>query len=529
MKLLIVDDEFYSVENLRNKLDWANIGFKQVFCAYSMAQAQKIFAQEQIDIMLCDIEMPQGSGLDLLEWVRNQGLNTVCIFLTCYAKFDYASEAIHLGSSDYLLKPIESEALHVAINRAVEQVRLMDTHQINALHADYWASTATQRAQQFWFQTVDGGNVHTRAEVARELRAYHLPFALLEKAYCPILLDCVVTEAAKRWETNVYQYAIMNILQEVFFTAVTEESDNLLTVTKLTQNQYFIPLPLYENRNLILRQCWKALDACTTSLPGIFQFFVGKPCHLEQTGEICLSLKQAARETVVKESNVLDVITAVVADGLSAAVPAGQWGDMLLEHRFDDLRQEIESYLLRLSQQKQARRRHLMIFYHDFSQVFYAHLERNGAAAHQLFDDPMLVALSEKACDSIQNMTQWATRLLEAYTQYADSARAANTVIEEVRQYIRDHLADELSRNELASAVYLSPDYLSHLFPEKMGVSLTAYITGERIRRAKELLMRDEMSVRDVALASGFQNISYFSKQFKRITGLTPQEFRKRG
>ena len=126
-------------------------------------------------------------------------------------------------------------------------------------------------------------------------------------------------------------------------------------------------------------------------------------------------------------------------------------------------------------------------------------------------------------------MTQWATRLLEAYTQYADSARAANTVIEEVRQYIRDHLADELSRNELASAVYLSPDYLSHLFPEKMGVSLTAYITGERIRRAKELLMRDEMSVRDVALASGFQNISYFSKQFKRITGLTPQEFRKRG
>lgn len=67
MKLLIVDDEFYSVENLRNKLDWANIGFKQVFCAYSMAQAQKIFAQEQIDIMLCDIEMPQGSGLDLLE------------------------------------------------------------------------------------------------------------------------------------------------------------------------------------------------------------------------------------------------------------------------------------------------------------------------------------------------------------------------------------------------------------------------------------------------------------------------------
>ncbi|MEG1753184.1 MAG: helix-turn-helix transcriptional regulator, partial [Christensenella sp.] len=71
------------------------------------------------------------------------------------------------------------------------------------------------------------------------------------------------------------------------------------------------------------------------------------------------------------------------------------------------------------------------------------------------------------------------------------------------------------------------PDYLSHLFRDKANISLTNFITNERIKKAKGLLCENKLSIRDIALTSGFQNISYFSKQFKRATGVTPQDFRK--
>ena len=100
-------------------------------------------------------------------------------------------------------------------------------------------------------------------------------------------------------------------------------------------------------------------------------------------------------------------------------------------------------------------------------------------------------------------------------------------VVAVVKEYIQTHLYDELNRDMLAASVYLNPDYLSHIFRKETGTSLTNYIIDKRIQKAKQLLAQNEMSIRDIAIACGFQNISYFSRQFKKSTGMTPREFRK--
>ena len=101
-----------------------------------------------------------------------------------------------------------------------------------------------------------------------------------------------------------------------------------------------------------------------------------------------------------------------------------------------------------------------------------------------------------------------------------------NTV-SSVKRYIKEHLAEDLSREALADTVYLTSDYLSHLFKKETGYSLTNYIIHERIETAKLLLVQKNMSIREVAAACGFDNVSYFSKQFRSITGVTPREYRK--
>ncbi|WP_130836264.1 response regulator transcription factor [Lachnoclostridium sp. Marseille-P6806] len=110
-----------------------------------------------------------------------------------------------------------------------------------------------------------------------------------------------------------------------------------------------------------------------------------------------------------------------------------------------------------------------------------------------------------------------------------ESASGTRALIPSIRKYIVEHLAEDLDRDSIAAAVHLSPDYLSHIFREKTGESLSAYILNLRIEKAMRLLSMSSASIADIASECGFNNISYFSRQFKACTGKTPHEFQKNG
>jgi YesN/AraC family two-component response regulator len=114
LNILRVDDEKIVIDGMLSGVRWGECGIGKVFTALSVAGAKEILASERVDILLCDIEMPQASGFDLLRHVRGSMANIACAFLTCHADFSYAKEAIRLGCADYLLKPCaygEIEAL----------------------------------------------------------------------------------------------------------------------------------------------------------------------------------------------------------------------------------------------------------------------------------------------------------------------------------------------------------------------------------------------------------------------------------
>jgi two-component system response regulator YesN len=100
LHLLIVDDEPLAVRGVKAAIQWDMLGIETIYTAYNAAQAKEVYTNHRIDIMLCDIEMPEDSGLDLLVWVREHYPATETIFLTCHADFAFAKQAIQLGSFD---------------------------------------------------------------------------------------------------------------------------------------------------------------------------------------------------------------------------------------------------------------------------------------------------------------------------------------------------------------------------------------------------------------------------------------------
>ena len=111
MKLLIVDDEVFAIQGILDGVDWDRAGFEQVLTANSYAQAVNLFLEHAIDLLVCDIEMPYGSGLELVEWVRQHFPATAVIFLTCHDEFSFAQQAIKLKCMDYILKPVPGERM----------------------------------------------------------------------------------------------------------------------------------------------------------------------------------------------------------------------------------------------------------------------------------------------------------------------------------------------------------------------------------------------------------------------------------
>ena len=123
MNLLIIDDEYYIVQGLEGMIDREELGIDNIFTAYSAQQGLAILRKEQVDLMLLDIEMPKETGLELLEQLNREGLQTTTIILSGHQRFDYAQEAIHYHCFNYLLKPIGKQRLNQELAHAISFLR----------------------------------------------------------------------------------------------------------------------------------------------------------------------------------------------------------------------------------------------------------------------------------------------------------------------------------------------------------------------------------------------------------------------
>lgn len=123
MNVILIDDEEVAVNALKRRVDWQKYGVDEVYIAHSMGEAQTVFREKVVDVMLCDIELPQGSGLDLFEWVKIYYPTVECVYVTCHPEFEYMRKAMQLGSADYILKPIDYEELDHVLSGLMERVR----------------------------------------------------------------------------------------------------------------------------------------------------------------------------------------------------------------------------------------------------------------------------------------------------------------------------------------------------------------------------------------------------------------------
>lgn len=133
----------------------------------------------------------------------------------------------------------------------------------------------------------------------------------------------------------------------------------------------------------------------------------------------------------------------------------------------------------------------------------------------------------------ISNMDELCNWLAKAMNRFMDhlfeytDVKHAN-VIHKATQYIRNHYAEKITLDSVAQEVYLSPAYFSRIFRQESGETFNAYLNAVRIEQSKKLLMDKSVRLIDISLMVGFDNQSYFTKVFKRNTGMSPLQYREK-
>ncbi|MFC5472156.1 helix-turn-helix domain-containing protein [Cohnella suwonensis] len=103
-----------------------------------------------------------------------------------------------------------------------------------------------------------------------------------------------------------------------------------------------------------------------------------------------------------------------------------------------------------------------------------------------------------------------------------------DTSLRRILTYIEEHLLDQLTREDIAHYVHFHPSYLSRFFRKKTGWSLSEYIVRQRIEYAKEMLEQSELRISHIMSQLGYDNLSHFTRSFKKVTGYTPLQYRKK-
>lgn len=519
MNILIVDDEIYSVQGIVNALDWKSLGFENVYTAYSMRQAQEIFENETVDLLLTDIEMPKGSGFDLIEWAIEKNYNPVSLFLTSYAKFDYAQQAIQLHCFGYILKPVEPDELKNEIQRAIHKINLEET-QKSYQTLSKGRNSVTLLQQEAFLRDLCGSAAKPEERIRSEALKCRMPADVMEKDYYFVLVKAVLAEGSIEWEKDLLNYAIRNILSELLCSktaaAIPDMGDNHFMV--LCDAQQFA------SEEAFLEVCEKAAKECETNLPGMFMLFVSGRGSIGRASEYYGRLKAMENDSVLSGSFAVAEKTFREKTQLVPEIPVDVWSEDLLTHHTSNILQELNSRL----RETYCTRPLLQKYYNGIVQTVYTALAKKNMEVGALKRSGENSENILQATESAEKFLQWAKTILTKAESSLDAQPNPGSIVEFVSQYVKAHLNDdELSRSKIAAEIHLNPDYLSSIFREKSGQSLSLFIANARIDKAKKLLITTNLPIKDIYIQSGFSDISYFSKQFKQIVGVTPHQYRE--
>lgn len=534
MNILLVDDDRFVVAALEQNIDWNSMGFTNVFTANNISQAKDLICRNTIHILITDIDMPQGSGLDLLTWIRSEDYDIQTIILTNYADFRYAQRAIELQSLEYYLKPITPDTLYLIIKKAIDKVKSVQQSKIDASIANNWEDAKVNIIKHFWTDYLKHGENYTKQYLLDQFQKNHLPYKINDN-FIVISFDLFPYSLSENNEIinhipqdkrifskfeTVFRATFLNMISPFEILLESSQSKHqFIAIINYTHTNDFL-VKIKQNGKTLISSVRQQLN-CSLSC------YIGASCNFDNFHTSLKCLQKMNMDIIDCRDQVfsIDTYTPIVVE---YEVPNLDVLDKYLRTGNHDLFiRTCRNYIMSLSRSNRLNNNVLTNFRIDIIQLVYAFLKENGILAHKLLQGSVNELLLENSTRSVEDMLMYIIFITNTSVNYVKFSASQKSVASIICDYIDTHYAEDINRNNLAEIVYLDPDYAARLFKKEKGISLVNYIIQKRVSLAKDLLLNSDLPVNFISDQVGYGNYSYFTKLFKKETNYTPIDYRK--
>ncbi len=523
-KVLIVDDEMLARVGIKSLIPWEQEGFVIAGEADNGERALAEIIRLRPDIIITDYKMPIMDGVQLLLRCKEMGNSAQFIVLSAYSDYEYVRSTLKNGAVDYLLKlELEPDGLLQALHKAAERISAAHISTANDLQMQSAADSDIRHAYRQLINGCGAAQAQAcRALIMREgtissgsfaLAAFHilsedkseLPGTQFSDTVGPVInvIHDIVQSYAAAVTLSLHRDGV---ICTVFRCEDNVDCVNMVTsmamraretIRYLFNYNTFIGCSLVKNNLEQLNRAWiEASDSMHRA--ELYNM------------DVCMA---AALNPVGKQS-----ITSVnFLERINQAMEHMDYASLQVVFR------DVSTYILNekevnpqylcgvcclLTFQLSSLKRRMGLLESDI-------IEGQQILLHRL----RTLSGCESALGFLRKMDIEFRKLMDGDKDYPCIARA--------KAYVDEHLTEDISLEDVAEHVALSSNYFSKLFHRRTGQKFTAYITDKKVKAAKALLLSGSKNVGEIASELGFENTTYFSKVFKKATGVTPQAYQQ--
>lgn len=521
-RVIIADDEALIRNGMKHLIDWSALDAEIVALAEDGRQLEEYMELYTPDIVVSDIKMPEQTGLEVLSAAGKKGWKAQFIFISGYSEFSYAKEAMQNGAIDYLLKPVRADELEQAVKKAIKKRTDQDTVQV------------------FREERSEIRELLDRAEQSPEM-IEAFPQAFMEKyqidmtgkMFAGVCIGIRPDLSARMEQTsferfNLIRFAVYNRISEllqneiesvvirredacmqimVFFSKEEEAllyESRIMPLKKQVEEEYQVrllvgigmPTGYPEQMENAMRTAKYAFDLYYFEERPVILFQEIHKSFEESNEEFNRMTEQVFRTLVTRNGeffkNVMDTLNLI--------------RDMFYGNRF-----AAENRCMHFTGMIAEK----LMQYHMIQKDFY-----------ELQDELQEKIEREVTFRGVTDVImQYYEELLRHISETGKNRDSI--LIEDVKQYIREHYMEEISISRLSEIACVSKNYFSAMFKKETGMNYKAYLTQIRMEAALKLLQETDDKTYEISEKIGYNNVRRFVDAFKQIYSVTPAEYRK--
>jgi Response regulator containing CheY-like receiver domain and AraC-type DNA-binding domain len=516
IQLIIVDDESATRNGLLQHIDWKMLGVDMVQTAKNAQEALALCEHFRPDIILSDIRMRGMDGVKMCRILHERYPETQIIFISGFSDKAYLKAAISLRAVDYVEKPIHKQTLEATIKKAIS----------------YLSSSRAKRRKD--------AVVQDKGYLEREL--------LLSLIYPKTRVDERIKENIKdtwifRKETAGMRVGLLTTTEPVtnidwfrtaVATAIAEQNTDIQTHLEFMDNHTL----------LIVLYCTKETQKKLNGTPKNWQRLVengmeGNRLFLalgntvaapQELADSFISAQKAQKSLFCRGYGHVQTEPWVGKRIYVDPAVNTDFADALFSGSRDGAKDIILSIERLLLESNAAKSSYVHNVYFSLLNRIYAQYTRMAFQSKTSDSEEKEKAYSKiEEVATVHELTAFMQAQIDAFFTWTDEEENNNSAVSHVIRIIHQNFGDKsLSGKKIADEVYLTPTYLSALFKRKTGKTMSEYIVQVRIEQAKELLWDKSLKLYHVAEKVGYEDSNYFAKIFKKVTGVSPSEYKER-